>query len=817
MWLKSIASHFASHFPCSQVNGWKRPSRMLFIAFHFVVIFALFSYDSHARDQQKYTLSGYVKDSMNGESLVGANIFVENLAKGVSTNQYGFFSLTLPEGSYTLRFTFLGFQEKKIDVELDEDIRLNVQLVSEAIQTDEVVVKGKKDDKNVSSTDMGQVELTTEKMKTLPALLGEVDVMKTLQLLPGIQSAGEGISGLYVRGGGPDQNLVLLDNAVVYNTGHLFGFFSVFNPDAIKSTNLIKGGMPAQYGGRLSSVVDISMKEGNSKEFQVDGGIGLISSRLTVQGPIVKDKSSFMVSGRRTYIDIIGQPILNNYQGGDFKNNSYYFYDVNAKANYKFSDQDRIYLSGYFGRDVFEFKAPDGAFGIEMPWGNTTATFRWNHLFNDKLFMNMTGIYNDYQFEVNSSYRQVDFKLFSGLRDFNAKLDFDYYPNVNHDIKFGASYIHHQFTPYSAQFSGGSSDIDTDNLDKKNAHEAGVYLQDEFDIFTNLRVNAGIRGSFFQHIGPKTNYKRNSAGVITDSTEYDRGEPIATYYGIEPRLRVRYQLDEQSSIKGAVTFSNQYIHLVSSSTGTLPSDVWVPSTEKTKPQRGIQYSLGYFRNFANDMYETSIQAYYKDLDNQIAYGQNYTPNLNVELEESFVFGKGWSYGVELYAKKARGKFTGWIGYTLSWTKRQFDDLNGGDPFPAKYDRRHDLSVVASYKLNDKWKFSTSFVYGTGNAITVPIGRYIIDGNIVNEYGERNGFRMAPFHRLDISAIHSFKIFKNNYDSNLAFSIYNVYNRQNPFFIYYDVEGSVYQGNVDLSAKQVSLFPILPSVTWNFHF
>ncbi len=785
--------------------------------FYVLVVFLVTPLATIAQQEDKYTLSGYVKDSANGESLVGANVIVEGEGKGATTNQYGFFSLTLPEGDYKIRFTFLGFRKKTKRVQLNDDKRLNIELSNEAIQKDEVVIEGEKKDRNVTGTEIGENELTTEKMKTLPALLGEVDVMETLKLLPGVQAAGEGISGLYVRGGGPDQNLVLLDNAVVYNTGHLFGFFSVFNPDAIKSTTLIKGGMPAKYGGRLSSVVDISMKEGNAKEFQVDGGIGLIASRLTVQGPIVKDESSFMISGRRTYIDVIGQPILNNYEGGRFKNNSYYFYDINAKANYKFSDKDRIFLSGYFGRDVFEFEAPDGSFSIEMPWGNTTGTFRWNHLFSDKLFMNLTGVYNDYNFEVRSGYRQVDFTLFSGLRDYNAKLDFDYYPHANHSVKFGAHYTHHQFTPYSARFTGGNSDINTDNIDKKNAHEAAVYAQDEFDLFTNLKVNAGIRGSLFQHIGPKTDYQTNAGGQIIDSTEYGRGEPIATYYGIEPRLRLRYKLDDQSSLKGAVTFTNQYIHMVSSSTGTLPSDMWVPSTKKTKPQRGIQYSLGYFRNFSNDMYETSIQAFYKDLDNQIAFGPNYTPELNQEMEESFVFGKGWVYGAELYAKKARGKFTGWIGYTLSWNRRQFDDLNGGEPFPAKYDRRHDLSVVASYEHNDDWKFSTTFVYGTGEAITVPVGRYLVEGKIVNQYGERNGFRMAPYHRLDLSAIYSFKIFKGNYDSELAISVYNVYNRQNPFFIYYDVDGSVYKGNVDISAKQVSLFPVLPSVTWNFHF
>jgi len=609
--------------------------------------------------------------------------------------------------------------------------------------------------------------------------------------------------------------LVMLDDAVVYNTGHLFGFFSVFNADAIKNTTLIKGGMPAQYGGRLSSVIDLQMKEGNMKKYQVDGGIGLISSRLTVQGPIKKDKASFIVSGRRTYIDLITKPILKRVEDGAYDGNAYYFYDLNLKVNYRFGDKDRLYASGYFGRDVFVFKDNEGSFSAEIPWGNTTATLRWNHLFSDRLFMNVTAIYNDYNFALKSKFQDVSFNLSSGIRDASAKMDFDFRPNQKNSVKFGAIYTYHIFTPYTANGDLGDVKITTDKLSQKHAHEAAIYIQDELDISTTVKINFGMRGSLFSQVGPLEKKVFDENGAVTDTLKYERNENIATYVRGEPRVNIRILVDESSSIKAGVTVNNQFIHLVSSSTTTLPTDLWVPSTQKVKPQLGIQYTVGYFRNFNKNMFETSVEVYYKDMFNQIEYGQSFIPQLNTDIEEGFVFGRGRSYGAEFFLKKATGKLNGWIGYTLAWTNRQFPDINDGKRFSAKYDRRHDLSIVLMYEPNKKWRMAATFVYGTGQTTTLPIGRYFVNGQIVNQYGERNSYRMQPYHRMDISATYIFP--KTKFYSDITISVYNVYNRMNPYFIYYDVDGDVSSGNLEVQAKQSSLFPVLPSLTWNFKF
>ncbi len=781
-----------------------------------LVFFGAVSLPNRLVAQVKHTISGYVKDGKNGESLFSAMVQVKETALGTITNEYGFYSITLPAGKYNLVFSYLGFDNKEVTVDVSkENQRLNIELGTSSITTDVVEITGKRRDANVQSTDMGKVEMTMEEVKKLPALLGEVDVMRTLQLMPGVMSAGEGNSGFYVRGGGPDQNLVILDDAVVYNTGHLFGFFSVFNADAIKNTTLIKGGMPAQYGGRLSSVIDLQMKDGNMKKYQVDGGIGLISSRLTVQGPIKKDKASFIVSGRRTYIDLITKPILKRVEDGAYDGNAYYFYDLNLKVNYRFGDKDRLYASGYFGRDVFVFKDSEGSFSAEIPWGNTTATLRWNHLFSDRLFMNVTAIYNDYNFALKSKFQDVSFSLSSGIKDASAKMDFDFRPNQKNSVKFGAIYTYHIFTPYTANGELGDVEITTDKLSQKHAHEAAIYIQDELDISTTVKINFGMRGSLFSHVGPLEKKVFDDNGATTDTLKYKRNENIATYVRGEPRVNIRILIDESSSIKAGVTVNNQFIHLVSSSTTTLPTDLWVPSTQKVKPQLGIQYTVGYFRNFNKNMFETSVEVYYKDMFNQIEYGQSFVPQLNTDIEEGFVFGRGRSYGAEFFLKKATGKLNGWIGYTLAWTNRQFPDINDGKRFSAKYDRRHDLSIVLMYEPNKKWRMAATFVYGTGQTTTLPIGRYFVNGQIVNQYGERNSYRMQPYHRMDISATYIFP--KTKFYSDITISVYNVYNRMNPYFIYYDVDGDVNSGNLEVQAKQSSLFPVLPSLTWNFKF
>lgn len=765
--------------------------------------------------QGKYTLSGYVKDAGTGEDMIGANVYLQSdPTTGTSTNGYGFFSMTLPEGDYKVVFSYIGYDNRVEDVALHNDVRLNVQLAQGKL-LDEVVVKAERGDVNVQSTDMGKVELNIEQIKTIPVLFGEVDILKTIQLLPGVGGAGEGNTGFYVRGGGPDQNLILLDEAVVYNTGHLFGFFSVFNSDAIKNVTLVKGGMPAQYGGRLSSVLDVQMKEGNNQYYQAEGGIGLIASRLTIQGPIVKDKSSFIVSGRRTYIDALITPFL---KGTDFEGNGYYFYDLNTKVNYTFDDKNRIFASGYFGQDVFNYKAPDNSLNVSVPWGNATGTVRWNHLFSNKLFMNVSAVYNSFNFSVQSDFQDFNFNLYSGIQDWNGKVDFDYYPGSNHHIKFGANYVFHTFTPYSAQGSFDDVSFSTDTLSKKYAHEMGVFIQDEFDVTDRLKVNVGLRASYFRQVGPYNDivYDENGQTVI-DTIYYGPGEEIAHYSGLEPRFNMRFTIDPQSSLKAGVTYNNQYIHLVSSSTSTLPTDLWIPSSDVVKPQIGIQYALGYFRNFKDNAYETSIEVYYKDLRNQIEFKDGYVPELGLDIEDNFVFGVGRSYGAELFLKKAKGKFNGWIGYTLSKTERKFEDLSTGTEwFPTKYDRVHDLEVVAVYNLSDRWDFSGTFVYATGQATTIVESFYVIGGQVQTDYGPRNGYRLPAYHRLDISATLHSKPDK-KYESSWNFSIYNVYSRKNPYFIYTTYEGDFAYGYLDVQAKQVSIFPIIPSVTWNFKF
>ena len=765
--------------------------------------------------QNKYTLSGYVKDAATGEDLIGAYVYLkQDVTTGTVTNIYGFFSMTLPEGNYDIVISYIGYETQNKSLDLNSDLRLNIQLKL-GQELEEVVIKGEREDANVQSTDMGRIELNIEQIKTIPVLFGEVDILKTIQLLPGVGGAGEGNTGFYVRGGGPDQNLILLDEAVVYNTGHLFGFFSVFNSDAIKNVTLIKGGMPAQYGGRLSSVVDVQMKEGNNQEFQAEGGIGLIASRLTVQGPIVKDRSSFIVSGRRTYVDALLAPIL---KGGEFEGNGYYFYDLNTKVNYKFDDNNRLFASGYFGQDIFKYKAPDNTLNVTIPWGNATGTLRWNHLFSNKLFMNVSAIYNSFDFSVESAFQNFNFNLYSGIQDWNGKIDLDYYPGSNHNIKFGGNYIYHTFIPYSAQGNFDDVDFSTDTLSRKYAHEAGVYIQDEFDITDLIKINVGFRGSYFQQVGPYNDiiYDESNQQIV-DTVYYEKGKPIADYFGFEPRLNARIIVDNNSSIKLGITFNNQYIHLVSSSTSTLPTDLWIPSSKKVKPQIGVQYSLGYFRNFYSNIYETSIEVYYKDLRNQIEFADGYVPELGIDIEENFVFGRGRSYGAEFFIKKAKGKFNGWIGYTLSKTERQFDDLQTADNwFPTKYDRVHDLEIVAIYKLSDRWDLASTFVYATGQATTIVESFYVIGGQLQTDYGPRNGYRLPAYHRWDISATLNNKPGK-KFESSWNFSVYNVYSRKNPYFIYTTWEGDFAYGSVDVQAKQVSIFPIIPSVTWNFKF
>lgn len=759
----------------------------------------------NAAFSQNFTLSGYVKDERSGETLVGVNVFnKENKQQGAATNNYGFYSLTLPKGVYNIKFSFVGFQDKEVKVDLNADQTLNVG-ITEGVELQEVVVTAQEKDKNVTRTEMGTVTLPIDNIKKTPVLFGEADVLKVIQLLPGVKSM-EGSSGFYVRGGGIDQNLVLLDEAIVYNPGHLLGFFSVFNADAIKNTTLIKGGMPAQYGGRLSSVLDIQMKEGNNKSYEAEGGIGLISSRLTFEGPIQKEKSSFIVSARRTYGLDLAQPYIDKTR---FAGTNYYFYDINAKANYQFSDKDRLYLSGYFGRDVFVFNSKDRGFNFRLPYGNATTTLRWNHVFKPTLFMNVSGIYNDYDFSAGGGQDIFQFNVYSGVRDWNGKVDFDYYPSVNHSLKFGINYTYHRLTPNVATGTNGEQVFtNADKIKPKYAHEYAAYISDDWKATPQLTVNMGMRLSAFQQIGPYTSVK---TGEI-----FPTGKVAKTYSGFEPRLTGTYKLnDAVSSFKFGVTMTTQYLHLVSNSTSSFPSDVWVLSSELVQPQRGIQYAMGYFRNFADNVWETSIEVYYKNLRNQIDYPENYVPKQAEDVEQSFVFGKGRAYGAEFFIKKAKGRLNGWIGYTWSRTLREFPDINGGRTYPSVYDRIHDVVVVSNYAIHRKWDLSANFVFSTGNTFTPLKNLYFIDQRLNVEYGDRNSLRLPSYHRADFGATFTPKPDKIGLKSSWTFSVYNFYNRWNPFFVYYDIQQNFQKGTAKATAQQVTIFPIIPSITWNY--
>ncbi|MEJ6491332.1 MAG: carboxypeptidase-like regulatory domain-containing protein [Flavobacteriales bacterium] len=803
---------------------------MRFIAICLLAVLLAFSVNSQTdTTQQKVSLSGYLTSVIDGEALIGAKAYIPSIGIGALTNNYGFYSLNVPKGKYLIEFRATGLDKTVMEVELLENKQLDVEIGDKTLNIEEVIVNAKKGE-NIESTKMGQIQLEVEKIKTLPAFFGEVDVIKTIQLLPGVNSATEGGQGFYVRGGGPDQNLVLLDEAVVYNAAHLFGFFSVFNVDAIKSVNLTKGGIPANFGGRMSSVLEVTMNEGNNKRFGVKGGLGLISSRITAEGPIKKGKGSFIASARRTYIDVIMKAAISD--DSPFAGSSYFFYDFNFKANYRLSPKDKLFVAGYYGKDKFIFGNKEDDFTVRMPWGNGIGSIRWNRIISSKLFMNVTATFTDYLFAFGSDQDEFSFELKSGIRDYSGKVDFSYFPNTRHKIKWGAEYINHTFVPSSVTAQQNDVVFDTGLAQKLRSHESAVYALDEFDLNEKIKLNVGLRYSMYQFTGPFTRYIKTDLSNPDSTIVYKKGDIIQSYDGLEPRFGGRLMLTKTSSIKAAYTYHYQYVHLTSLSAVSLPTDIWFPTTDIAKPQQGYQATVGYFKNFKNDKWETSVEAYYKGLKNLIEYKDGSQPSENVSdnTDNLLTFGKGRSYGIEFFIKRNIGKLTGWIGYTLAKTERKFTEINEGNYFPSKYDRRHDVSVVGSYKLSDRWTFGAAFIYATGSTLTLPESYYIQNQDLLFKYGDRNSTRMAPYHRLDLSATLFDKPMKTianengdevevkkRFRSNWSFSIYNVYNRANPFFLYVDNDGSVFEGDFQVKVKQVTLFPIIPSVTWNFEF
>lgn len=786
-----------------------------------ILFLILFSVNICWAQQKNYTISGYIKDSTNGETLIGATLRIDDGKKGTATNAYGYYNVNISEGKHRLQYSFVGYKSKIVDVNITKNTVINIALKEEGFEAKEVIITGEREDKNVKSTEMSRIELSGEKIKSLPVIMGEPDILKAITLLPGIKSGGEASTGFYVRGGGPDQNLILMDEAVVYNPSHLFGFVSVFNTDAVKNVDIIKGGMPANYGGRLSSILNITMREGNNQNYEVNGGIGLISSRLTVEGPIQKGKSSFMISGRRSYIDAVAKAIVPERIQG----NGYYFYDLNIKANLILSEKDRLFVSGYFGRDIFNFTSPiNKDVKFNFGWGNSTSTIRWNRIINPKLFLNTSLIYNRYDLFNNFSFANGGFKVQSNLEDINLKTDFSWFPRSNHQVKFGANYIYHTFQPGIATGSFGSTNI-TQTIRKQYAHEGAIYLMDEWQINQRLIVNGGLRGVFFNLVGPYVydEFDPETAIPSGNQTKYSNGQSIAFYPRLEPRLAATYVINENSSIKASYTQTYQFLHLATTSGAQFPVDLWVPSSRLIKPQEAYQTALGYFRNFNQNEYETSAEVYYKPMLNQIEFKPGSTLFFNQNLENEMVFGEGLSYGLELFIRKKTGRLNGWIGYTWSRTTRQFDELNNGKAYFFRYDRTHDMSLLLSYMINKKWNVNLVFVYGTGQAVTLPPGRYAYrigfdqttgrpDFAVIDYYDKINDYRLPAYHRADISFNYNHKKTK-NWESSWNFSIYNVYNRANPYFIYFlpDIE------RAEVKAFMVYLFPILPSIQWNFKF
>jgi hypothetical protein len=759
---------------------------------------------SAASAQKKFTINGTLKDASTGETLIGATVKIQELPSiGTATNNYGYYSLTVPEGEYTLLFTYIGYETVAQKVSFHKSQVINISLKTKSDLQEVVIHANKPNNDNVASPQMGLEKLNMSQINQVPVVLGERDILKTITLMPGIKTAGEGNTGFYVRGGSSDQNLILLDEATVYNASHLLGFFSTFNSDAIKDVSIYKGGMPAEYGGRLSSVLDIKMNEGNNKDYTVQGGLGLISSRIKVEGPIVQDKGSFMISARRTYVDLF----LHASSDSSIKGSSLYFYDINAKANYHFNDNNAVYVSGYFGKDVLGLK---DVFGTN--WGNSTGTIRFNHLFSNRLFSNTSVIYSNYNYVIQSFESDDSFKATSKITDVNVKEDLQYSLGSN-TLKFGVNILHHTIAPGDVSTTGASSFNDK-HVEERYGYETAAYVSNEWKASNKLTILYGLRLSGMFLLGPGTFSTYDAAGNTVTSKTYSSGSVVKNYLNLEPRVSASYTINDENSIKASYNRNTQNIHLLSNSTSSTPTDLYVMSSNNIKPEIADQVSTGYFKNFKDNMFEFSAEVYYKWLQNQIDYKDGAQLLVNQDVESQLTYGSGRAYGIELFLKKKYGRFNGWIGYTLSKTERKFAAINDDQYFPARQDRTHDLSVVGIYKLNKRWTFSSTFIYATGNAVTYPTGKYNVGGLTTYSYSERNGYRQPSSNRLDLGATLEGKEHK-RYHSSWTFGIYNVYAHRDPYSITFRDSKTVPNTT---EAVETSIFAVqIPSVTWNFKF
>ncbi|WP_049792121.1 TonB-dependent receptor [Christiangramia forsetii] len=770
--------------------------------------------------QELYTLNGTITDVSSNETLIGVNLIIPEAETGVVTNDYGYYSIKLPKGEYQIQISYIGYQSVQQTILLDENKKLNFQLSEASESLDEVLITSDFEGLNIRKPEMSVNKLSINTIQNLPVVFGEVDVVRSLLLLPGVSNAGEGSSGFNVRGGAVDQNLILLDEATIFNSSHLFGLFSVFNPDAIKDLKLYKGGIPAEYGGRVSSVLDIYQRDGNSKEFKMQGGIGAISSRLLAEGPIVKDKGSFLVGARSSYAHLFLKLTDND--------NSAYFYDLNTKLSYKLDDSNKLLLSGYFGRDVFNISQ-----NFENTYGNTVVNLRWNHIFSDNIFSNLSAIYSDYYYGLNLNF--VGFNWDSGIKNFNLKYDFNHYINEKFQLKYGIQNTYYEFNPGEIEPIDENSGINYFKLSNKYAFENAVYISAEHQLSDKFSAEYGLRLSNFFRLGQDevNSYENNdpvaynpergiySEAEIIETNTVSKSEVLKAYNNFEPRIAVAYALNDDQSIKASYNRMSQYLHLISNTSSPTPLDVWAPSGQYIKPQILDQYAIGYFRNFKEKIYSLEVESFYKHIDNRIDYIDGANLIANTAIERVVLNGESRAYGIEFLLRKNTGKLTGWLGYTLSRSEQRTpgrtpleSGINNGEWYLTNYDKTHDLSITGSYKLNKKWQFNANFIFQTGLATTYPTAQYEHQGVTVPVYGARNANRLPEYHRLDLSATLTPKSNKNTkLSSSWNFGIYNVYNRQNAYSISFRENSDTNQNE----AVRLSLFGIIPSITYNFKF
>ncbi|PKP17202.1 MAG: hypothetical protein CVU05_15955 [Bacteroidetes bacterium HGW-Bacteroidetes-21] len=782
---------------------------------YYYILFFLLTFNSfnakcdnlpeNSGDTSRVVISGKVRDIKTGEELLGASVYTKNPSAGTITNEYGFFSLNLKKGEYVLYISYVGFEEQAIKLSLYKNQTFNINMKGIASTLSEVVISDVRKNEIVNNTEMSVVKMKSEQIKAIPALMGEVDVIKAIQLMPGVQSTGEGFSGFNVRGGGSEQNLILLDEAPIYNASHLMGFFSVFNYDAVKDVKLYKGDIPVSAGGRLSSLLDIRQKDGNMKNFTGSAGIGTISSRLMLEGPIVKDKSSFIIAGRRSYADIF----LPFAKDTNIQKNKLYFYDLNMKFNYIFNDKNRIFASGYLGKDVYNF---DKAVG--MGWGNNTQTVRWNHLFSQKLFSNITLLHSKYNYEMSLSKEIAGFRWDSNTHDYGVKADFGYYVNPNNTIRFGVSSTYHEFQLGKISPNGNPA-VNTVKMPAGYALEHAAYIGNEQKINALISLDYGVRFSAFQNLGKGTVYNFNEDFQPIDSTVYASGSIFNTNSGLEPRLSIKYSLNETSSIKAGYSRTRQYVQLASNSQGGTPLDIWFPSNQNVKPQIADQIALGYFRTLAHDKIEASVEVYYKDMQNQIDFKDNAKLLMNPKLDGELRFGVGRAYGAEFFVRKQEGQLTGWISYTLSKSERKIDGINQNQYYSSNCDKTHSVSVVMNYEISKRLVVSANWVYSTGAPVTLPAGKFEYGNINVPVYSERNGYRLPDYHRLDVSLTLKGKEKEGKrFHGEWNLSVYNAYYRKNAFSISFEADKD---NPSQMLAYKTYMFPIIPSITYNVKF